>query len=634
MDQKGATLYKQQVITKMKLPSINSLLQSALQTLKRFPLAILFAIAGSIVLVKIVSLPYDNKESIEYLWKVVMTCYLGMLLFIAISIYNGRRNLRFKQEVLINLIGLIFITAYYFSLPVTITQIAVLRLILFALALHLLISFIPYLVKNEMNGFWQYNKILFLRFLTSSLYTIVLYLGLILAVFAVENLFKVNIDSNLYAYIWIVLAGIFNTWFFLAGIPISFAALESNQDYPKGLKIFTQYVLLPLTTVYLLILYAYGLKIIFDGQWPEGWVSYLVIGFFIGGILSLLLIYPIRNKEENKWVLFFSRIFYIALFPLIIMLYFAIKRRINDYGLTEPRYFVLVLAIWLLLIVLYFLFSKQKNIKLIPISLCAFALIITYGPLSAFNRSLSSQQDRLEKVLSGNQLLKNGTVIPVRDTISFNDRKQISSITEYIIESHGIQELQPLFSQNLDSIITSNKSERKMSDYDQTNAVLSLMHLKYVGSYETESSAVAEFYGGVHSEKESLRDIRSYDYSLYLENEYGDVFSEDSCKSFLVSDQIVWICYLKTLGQLSIYREGSKDSSLNLNISQLLKSLPLDGTNSNTYDAEMLSIKSENSTLGVKIFFENLTYTELNNSVDFAKFKSIYFNGDLMIKMK
>ena len=580
------------------------------------------------------SLPYDKEESIEYLWKIVMTCYLGMLLFIAISIFSGRRKLTLKQEILINIIGVILIAVYYYSLPDTITKIAALRLTLFALALHLLISFIPYLVRNEINGFWQYNKILFLRFLTSSLYTIVLYLGLILAVFAVENLFKVNINNNLYGYIWIVLAGIFNTWFFLAGIPKSFAALETNQDYPKGLKIFTQYVLLPLTIIYLFILYAYGLKIILDGQWPEGWVSYLVIGFSIGGILSLLLIYPIRNKEENKWVLFFSRIFYIALFPLIIMLYFAIKRRINEYGITELRYFVMMLAVWLLLIVLYFLFSKQKNIKLIPISLCAFALIATYGPFSAFNRSLSSQQDRLTKVLSGNQLLKDGKVIPVRDTISFNDRKQISSITKYIIESHGIQELQPIFSQNLDSLITSNKTGSKMFDYEQTNAVLSLMHLKYVGSYETESTSVAEFYGGIQTEKESLRDIRSYDYSLYLENEYGDVFAKDSCKSFVIADQKIWICNQKTLGQLSLYREGSKDSSLNLNISQLLKSLPLGGINSNTYDAETLSIKSENSKLGVKIYFKNLTYTELNNSVGFSNFKSIYFNADVLIKLK
>ncbi len=613
----------------MKLPSINSLLQSAWHTFKRFPLAILFAIAGSAVLIKIVSLPYEKRDNFEYLWNIVMASYLGMLLFIAISIYQGRKNFNLKQILLINLGGLILITAYYISLPVSITSIASLRLVLFALSLHLLISFVPYLFRNEMNGFWQYNKILFLRFLTSALYTIVLYLGLILAVFAIENLFKVAIDSNLYAYIWIVLAGIFNTWFFLAGIPKSFAALETNQEYPKGLKIFTQYVLLPLTSLYLVILYAYGIKIISDGEWPQGWVSYLVIGFSIGGVLSLLLIYPIRNNEENKWVLFFSRIFYLALFPLIIMLYFAIKWRINDYGITEARYFVLMLAIWLLLIALYFVFSKQKNIKLIPISLCAFALIITYGPFSAFSRSLKSQQNQLTEVLSRNQLLTKGKIIPVPDKIPFVDRKQISSITEYIIGVHGIEELQPFFSQNLDSLISANKVGNRWSDYDKTNAVLSLVNLKYVSNFENEDNAVAEFYRNIVAERESARDIKEYDYFLYLGNDFGTLYASDSCKDFTIRDQKIEVCFQKAKGELLIFPKGKKDSALVMNIEKLLQTIDISPSDSERYNGETLSIRTGNTRMDVKVYFNSINF-----GVESPKFKNISFDADLMIKIK
>ncbi len=132
---------------------------------------------------KIESVPYDQKDNFEYLWNIIMACYIGLLLFIAIIIYVGRKNLNFKQELLITLIGSILIMVYYLSLPASITAITTLRLVLFALALHLIISFVPYLLRNEINGFWQFNKIIFLRFLSSSLYTIFLYLGLILAVF-------------------------------------------------------------------------------------------------------------------------------------------------------------------------------------------------------------------------------------------------------------------------------------------------------------------------------------------------------------------------------------------------------------------------------------------------------------------
>jgi hypothetical protein len=64
---------------------------------------------------------------------------------------------------------------------------------------------------------------------------------------------------------------------FLAGFPRDFSNPATISDYPQGLKIMTQYVLLPLVTLYLLILYAYLAKVIFTAHWPSGWVAYLVL---------------------------------------------------------------------------------------------------------------------------------------------------------------------------------------------------------------------------------------------------------------------------------------------------------------------------------------------------------------------
>ena len=43
--------------------------------------------------------------------------------------------------------------------------------------------------------------------------------------------------------------------------PKSLTNLDNNYEYPAGLKIFSQYILLPLLMLYLLILYGYGIKI-------------------------------------------------------------------------------------------------------------------------------------------------------------------------------------------------------------------------------------------------------------------------------------------------------------------------------------------------------------------------------------
>ena len=41
---------------------------------------------------------------------------------------------------------------------------------LMSLALHLLVAFAAFTGKGQIQGFWQFNKTLFLRFLTSVLY--------------------------------------------------------------------------------------------------------------------------------------------------------------------------------------------------------------------------------------------------------------------------------------------------------------------------------------------------------------------------------------------------------------------------------------------------------------------------------
>ena len=113
-------------------------------------------------------------------------------------------------------------------------------------------------------------------------------------------------------------------------------------NYPKGLKNFTQYVLLPLISLYLVILICYEAKILVTLSLPVGWVSYLVLVFAIFGILSFLLVHPIATQTANLWMRTFNRWFYFLLIPLLGLLFWAILYRINLYGFTHERYYVLL----------------------------------------------------------------------------------------------------------------------------------------------------------------------------------------------------------------------------------------------------------------------------------------------------
>ena len=246
-----------------------------------------------------------------------------------------------------------------FSFGEEISEVEVLQFFVLNLALHLLVSFAGFIPKlYNQNEFWEFNKQLFIRILTAGLYSGFLFGGLALAITAVQNLFNVELNNNIYGYLFFIIAGIFNTLFFLAGIPDLNYSKSLELNYPKGLKNFTQFVLMPLISIYLIILISYEAKILVLFTLPIGWVSYLVLVFSIFGILSFLLIYPIAKDDGNLWMKTFNRWFYFLLIPLLGLLFWAILYRVFLYGFSFDRYYVLALSVWLSIVVFYFLIQN------------------------------------------------------------------------------------------------------------------------------------------------------------------------------------------------------------------------------------------------------------------------------------
>ncbi len=426
-------------------------------TFSRFAPAIFSAITGTVF--AIILTYYDEDiYHYEHLFRYIFCAAIGLPLLIAIRLFSERKEIPVKSQIMYYLIAFILLAGYFFTLPLHINTITFLRFALLIIAMHLLVSFSAYTGKKEINGFWQFNKALFLRFLTSALFSFVLFLGLSLAILAIDELFSANIDERFYLRLWIIIVGIFNTWFFLSGVPLHIEKLDSVSDYPKGLKIFTQYILLPLVLIYFVIIYAYTFKIIITWHFPSGWVSNLVLFLSISGIFSLLLINPIKDMEENKWINTFRRLFYIFLLPMLILLAISIWKRIDQYGVTENRYFIVIINLWLAFISLYFIFSKLKNIKIIPITLCFLSLFTYFGPWSAFSISRKSQLHQLENVLTDSKMLKNGKIQNAPSDLTSTKKHKIINLFFYFDERNELNEFQPWYKQNIDSLLASDSS--------------------------------------------------------------------------------------------------------------------------------------------------------------------------------
>ena len=158
----------------------------------------------------------------------------------------------------------------------------------------------------------------------------------------------------------------------------------------------------------------------------------------------------------------------------------AIGRRVIEYGVTENRYFLIILSLWLLMVAVYFLVSHRKHIKFIPLSLFFAALLSGYGPWNAFSVSEDSQHHRLVDLLSKNKILKEGKVLKIERSIPVDDQVEISSIVSYMIDVHGLTSIQDLFSVNL--IATTNNSSNTSGSF-KAGRVMDLMGLDYKTQY-------------------------------------------------------------------------------------------------------------------------------------------------------
>jgi hypothetical protein len=430
-----------------RLVALNALAHRAAETFQRFPLALIAAIGAAIVLHRLADISFSETRGAQVLYPILMTCVLAVPLFIALRVAGEGWKWSRYARLGLTAASVLALAGYYFSLPYPIKGADLTRFFLLLAVVHLLVAFAPFLGRRgEENGFWQYNKALFLRFAAAALYSTVLYIGLALAVGACETLLDFDFEPMIYLKLWYWAVAVYNTWFFLGGIPKNTRELQQVEDYPTALRVFSQYVLIPLVAVYLVILYAYLVKIIIQWELPKGWVGYPVMGVAITGMLAYLLVYPIRDRAESAWISTYAKYFTWSLFPLIGLMAFAIGTRIGDYGITEKRYVAAVATVWLFGSALFSAVRRERaDIRAIPISLCIVALLSAFGPWGATSVSRNQQLGRLQRMLVRAEVMEDGELTGDERHLEFEQQKEISNIVKYLHDYHGLEIIRPWY---------------------------------------------------------------------------------------------------------------------------------------------------------------------------------------------
>lgn len=592
----------------IRFPSVSSIFSESKTTFLRFPFVIVVAVAGSLCTLWLVEITWQQDlTGFDMLSNFAWATALGISVLLAFTTMGESRGWSTRTSLFVNTIALILLLVYWFFLPGNFepsgTE-AFYRYLLFLLAAHLFVSFSPFLNNTDVDAFWEYNKTLFLRILTAALFTGVLFAGLAIALVSLDNLLGIEIKDRRYLQLWIVLAGIFNTWFFLSGVPRPGKLQPGSVEYPKGLKVFVQYILIPLVTIYILILYLYTGKIMLEWQWPNGWVANLVLSFSIAGILSLLLLHPIKDQEKNRWVNIYTRYYYLALIPLVVLLMLSIWVRIAEYGVTVNRFFVATLGVWLAGLVIYFIFGKAKNIKVIPISLGLIALLISFGPQGAFEVTKRSQLDRFEQLLEDNGMLsENDKAIPATDTLSFDDQQQMSSIIYYMLTLKGPDALQPYFDEDLAELLQKDDHKNNYSDAEQ---IAGLLGIEYIHNWRNrDPTGQNRGYFNFSLEPGAAIPVGSYDFYLGSFSFFDEINREPK-----TSGDAWEISYQKEELSLTILEVKTGNAikvELKPDVEKLLGSNQQRGHTQNQVPLQELTLQDENEFMRVKTVIRTIS---------------------------
>jgi hypothetical protein len=428
-----------------KLFSLEKLTQGIRLSLTKYPISILFAAIAAMLLIVITAAQGNDMEDI---FAYIIGCGMGISLFFAIHTALENKTWPGYVKGLVMVMGLgilwLIVSDIKNQMDSGSDQSQAIQIFGYGLLTHLVVAFLPFIGNFKINAFWQYNKSLFIRAFTTVLYTGVLFAGISGAILAITQLFDVDFGSKIYAYLWFIMALPMSVIIFCAGVPTDINELESSTDLPKGLRIFVQFILIPLVVLYLLILYAYMGKIIVQWSLPQGWVTILIMVFSVLGMLAMLLVHPYQNQKENSWVKWYTKGYYVALLPLLILQYVAIFTRIGDYGFTAPRWAVLAITFWLTWITLYNVFFKGRNIVLIPLTLFITAFLFLLGPLSHKSISISSQTAKINRLLTELKLVKNGKLLVYKDNPKTDSLMgELYSATRYLNRNYQKTGLEP-----------------------------------------------------------------------------------------------------------------------------------------------------------------------------------------------
>lgn len=559
-------------------------------TFKRFPFTIISAILATIFLILSTFDEYAEAYNNKML-SFGLVFVFGIFLYAFIKLFNeGLRNYYDLKNLKNN--NLFKILSYVITLPILYGVYELVyhenkvmafydnNFIYFTLIAALVVgsSFVGKF--NYHKDFVAYVAKILRAFIISNIYSFIVFIGISGIIFALNSLFKFNFGSSVYLRVAIFSFILFNVVTFFSDFP---KVRDSFTDYkyPKAFRILLIYIITPIVIIYTAILLAYFVKILVLWQIPNNLIVNLVIWF---ASFSIVYLFFLSRVETVTFINKFKIVFPFTLFPLLGMMFFAIYLRIKEYGMTENRYIVIAVGLWIFLSIIYYIFYRENSNISIPIFLSVIILITGIGPASATSLSIRSQNARFEKLLRDNKMIA-GEEIKPNINIESEAKSQIVDIVRYMVRTDRVDKL----SYMPKDFKLSEDSFTKLFGFSNIIESKNYLGYSYTDNLPTDSELGFDI------------DIEGYKHLIYVYS-LDDVVSSGNYK------------FEKDKKEIKIYKKSKSDykTIMTIDMAKLRDNLKLLYKTKDRIELEDLAIEKD----GYKVLFTNIYFGSEDNLDD------------------
>ncbi|MDE7443528.1 MAG: DUF4153 domain-containing protein, partial [Muribaculaceae bacterium] len=194
---------------------------------------------------------------------------------------------------------------------------------------------------------WNFSYSLIMSAIVSAGIGIVMTIA-VSAIFATMNALLDFDEHNWWISVWLTAAIMIPVLIFMGRIPTDDIITRNEASPSRFLTAIAKFLFVPTVVVFYGVLYIYLAKIISNWQLPEGMVCWPVTGAIVACIVIEYLLYPVRmaTGAKARFENGVARWLPLTLIPLLGLMTVSLIHRVNEYGLTLSRLYMITFNAW------------------------------------------------------------------------------------------------------------------------------------------------------------------------------------------------------------------------------------------------------------------------------------------------